>query len=84
MISASTLLYENDKERGSTLVPPHIRNNILPFLLLSCIIPGIFYLYWSYVSTIILAGTLSIVLYAPYQRVCRCISEKKLLLSSLP
>ncbi len=35
------------------------------------------YLYWSYVSTIILAGTLGIVLYSPYQRVCNHISEKK-------
>ena len=55
----------------------NIRNNILPLILISVIILGIFYLYWPYMSTIILAGTLAVVLYNPYRRVCRHVSEKK-------
>jgi predicted PurR-regulated permease PerM len=54
-----------------------IRNGILPLTLVSLIIIGIFYLYWPYVSTVILAGTLAVVLYGPYLRLCKHMTENK-------
>lgn len=54
-----------------------IRNGILPLTLVSLIIIGIFYLYWPYMSTVILAGTLAVVLYGPYKKLCCYMSEKK-------
>lgn len=62
---------------GKHMDPPNIRNNILPLLLVSVIILGILYLYWTYVSTIVMAGTLAIVLYTPYRWCCRYLSERQ-------
>ncbi|MDD1723979.1 MAG: AI-2E family transporter [Methanospirillum sp.] len=58
------------------MVSRSIKFGILPLILVSVIILGIIYLYWPYVSTIVLAGTLAVVLYSPYQRLCRHVSEK--------
>lgn len=54
-----------------------LKNNILPLIIVSVIIFGILYIYWPYVSTIVLAGTFAVVLYSPYQKVCRYVSERK-------
>ncbi len=59
------------------MFPSNIKNNILPLILLTFIILGVFIIYWPYVSIIILAGTLAVVLYSPYQRLCKYVSEKR-------
>jgi len=68
---------DTQNQKDYRMVSHSIKTNILPLILLSFIILGIFYLYWSYVSTIILAGTLAVVLYSPYRRVCNYVSETK-------
>lgn len=59
------------------MISSKIRNGILPLILVSLIILAIVYLYWPFVSTIILAGTLAVVLYSPYLKLCSYMSEKK-------